>query len=157
LQVKYTKLSLQNASINIYFCPVNKIKKRSDCPISSALDIFGDKWSLLIIRDIIFTGKKTYSEFSQSEEKIATNILASRLVMLEAAGIIVKEEHPESKLKNLYRLTKQGIELVPVLVEIILWSDKFLPISLQSKAFAKQLRKDKEGLINQIKAGLQAG
>lgn len=77
--------------------------------------------------------------------------------MLEAAGIIVKEEHPDSKLKNLYRLTKQGIELVPVLVEIILWSDKYLPISLQSKAFAKQLRKDKEGLINQIKTGLQAG
>lgn len=133
------------------------MKKRSDCPISSALDIFGDKWSLLIIRDIIFSGKKTYSEFSQSEEKIATNILASRLVMLEVAGIIVKEEHPESKLKNLYLLTKQGIELVPVLVEIILWSDKYLPISPQSKAFAKQLRKDKEGLIKQIIAGLQAG
>lgn len=136
---------------------MKKIKKRSDCPISSALDIFGDKWSLLIIRDIMFTGKNTYNEFLKSEEKIATNILADRLSMLEEAGILVKEAHPESKAKIFYRLASQGIELLPVLVEIILWSDKNLPIGLQSKEFAKQLRKNKDGVIKQISYKLKKG
>src|SRR5688500_10230114 len=103
---------------------------------------------------MMFTGKNTYSEFLQSDEKIATNILANRLSMLEEAGLITREEHPDSKLKIFYRLTRPGIELMPVLVEFILWSDKYLPVGAQSKAFAKQLRKDKEGTIKQISAAL---
>lgn len=134
---------------------MKKIKKRSDCPISSALDIVGDKWSLLIIRDIALSGKNTYNEFLKSEEKIATNVLADRLSMLEMAGILVKEEHPESRAKIFYRLSAQGIDLLPVLVEIILWSDKYLSISPQAKQFAKQLRKDKEAVIKQISPGLK--
>ena len=134
---------------------MKKIKKRSDCPISSALDIVGDKWSLLIIRDIALSGKNTYNEFLKSGEKIATNVLADRLSMLESAGILVKEEHPESKAKIFYRLSAQGIDLLPVLVELILWSDKYLSISPQAKQFAKALRKDKESLIKQLSAGLK--
>ena len=134
---------------------MKKIKKRSDCPISSALDIVGDKWSLLIIRDIALSGKNNYNEFLKSDEKIATNVLADRLSMLESAGILVKEEHPESKAKIFYRLSAQGIDLLPVLVELILWSDKYLSISLQAKQFAKALRKDKESLIKQLSAGLK--
>ncbi len=134
---------------------MKKIKKRSDCPISSALDIVGDKWSLLIIRDIAMQGKNTYNEFLKSEEKIATNILADRLSMLEGAGILMKEEHPESKAKIFYRLTKQGIDLLPVLIEMILWSDKYLQISPQAKEFAKMARKDKDGIIRQVTTGLK--
>lgn len=134
---------------------MKKIKKRSECPISSALDIVGDKWSLLIIRDIALSGKNTYNEFLKSEEKIATNVLADRLSMLEMVGILVKEEHPESKAKIFYRLSAQGIDLLPVLVEIILWSDKYLSISPQAKQFAKQLRKDKETVVKQISSGLK--
>lgn len=134
---------------------MKKIKKRSDCPISSALDIVGDKWSLLIIRDIALSGKNTYNEFLKSEEKIATNVLADRLSMLEMAGILVKEEHPDSKAKIFYRLSAQGIDLLPVLVEIILWSDKYLSISPQAKQFAKQLRKGKEAVVKQISSGLK--
>jgi DNA-binding HxlR family transcriptional regulator len=134
---------------------MKKIKKRSDCPISSALDIVGDKWSLLIIRDIAMQGKHTYNEFLKSEEKIATNILADRLSMLEGAGILLKEEHPESKAKIFYRLTKQGIDLLPVLIEMILWSDKYLAISPQAREFAKMARKDKDGIIKQMYAGLK--
>jgi DNA-binding HxlR family transcriptional regulator len=130
-----------------------KIRKRSGCPISSALDIVGDKWSLLIIRDIMLSGKNTYNEFLKSEEKIATNVLADRLSMLEATGILVKEEHPESKAKIFYRLSSQGIDLLPVLVEIILWSDKHLSIAPQAKEFAKALRKNKQCLIEQISSG----
>lgn len=134
---------------------MKKIKKRSECPISSALDIIGDKWSLLIIRDIALSGKNTYNEFLKGEEKIATNILADRLVMLDEAGILVKEEHPDSKAKIFYRLTQMGIDLVPLLVETILWSDKYLVISPQAKEFATLLRQNKAGMIEHISMGLQ--
>jgi DNA-binding HxlR family transcriptional regulator len=134
---------------------VKTIKKRSDCPISSALDIVGDKWSLLIIRDIILSGKNTYNEFLKSEEKIATNILADRLSMLEWAEILIKEEHPDSKAKFFYRLTSKGIDLLPILIEMILWSDKYLPIAPQAKAFAKMLRKNKVGIITQTSLSLK--
>jgi DNA-binding HxlR family transcriptional regulator len=136
---------------------VKKIKKRSECPVSSALDIVGDKWSLLIIRDIMLSGKNTYNEFLKSEEKIATNVLADRLSMLESAGILAKEEHPSSKAKIFYRLTSQGIDLLPLIVEMILWSDKYLSIAPQAKEFAKQLRKNKEIVVKQISEGLKKG
>ncbi len=126
---------------------MKKINKRSECPISSALDIFGDKWSLLIIRDLAFTPKCTYNEFLSSDEKIATNILADRLKLLEQAGIINKTDHPKSKAKVKYHLTERGIDLVPILIEMILWSDKYLVISTQAKAFAKELRKNKSVIL----------
>lgn len=119
------------------------------------MDIVGDKWSLLIIRDIAMQGKNTYNEFLKSEEKIATNVLADRLAMLEWFGIITKEEHPDSKAKIFYRLTNKGIDLLPLLVNMILWSDKYLTIAPQAKEFAKMLRKDREGIINQMAKGLE--
>ena len=134
-----------------------KIEYRSDCPISTALDIFGDKWSLLIVRDMVFKGLSTYGDFLNGGEKIATNILADRLTMLEAGGIIAKQKHPESKAKILYTLTSKGIDLVPALVEIIAWSEKYHEVHPQAKQFAKQLRKDKVALIKQILSGLKKG
>lgn len=134
---------------------MKKIKKRSECPISSALDILGDKWSLLIIRDIAMTGKNTYNEFLKSEEKISTNILADRLAMLEEVGILTKEEHPDSKAKIFYRLTQMGIDLIPLLFEAILWSDKYLPIAPQAREFASILKQNKEGMIEYISEGLR--
>ena len=134
-----------------------KIEYRSDCPISTALDIFGDKWSLLIVRDMVFKSMSTYGDFLNGGEKIATNILADRLTMLEAGGIIAKQKHPESKAKILYTLTPKGIDLVPALVEIIAWSEKYHEVHPQAKQFAKQLRKDKVALIKQILSGLKKG
>lgn len=131
-----------------------KIENRSTCPISTALDIFGDKWSLLIVRDLMFNEKKTYGEFLASEEKIATNILADRLMLLEAGGIISKEEHPESKVKILYKLTPKGIDLIPVMVEIILWSERHHEVHPFATQFAKMVKKDKEGMLKQIKSEL---
>lgn len=128
-----------------------KIEFRSECPISTALDIFGDKWSLLIIRDLMFNEKKTYSEFLESEEKIATNILADRLLLLESAEIISKQNHPESKAKVLYKLTSKGIDLIPVVVEIILWSERHHEVHPYAKQFAKMVKKDKEGMLKQLK------
>jgi len=127
-----------------------KITHRSDCPISMSLDIFGDKWSLLVIRDLMFDGKKTYGEFLDSEEKIATNILADRLLTLESGGVISKTKHPDSKAKILYKLTPKGIDLVPLMVEMILWSEKYHEVHPYAKQFAKQVKKNKQGSIKEI-------
>lgn len=123
---------------------MKKNESRSGCPISNMLDIFGDKWSLLIIRDMVFFDKNTYGEFSKSDEKIATNILASRLLTLEENGIIKKLGHPDSKAKVLYILTEKGIDLLPILLEIQLWSDKHLTVSDEIKELLKEVKKDKD-------------
>lgn len=134
-----------------------KIEYRSTCPISTALDIFGDKWSLLIVRDMVFNGMNTYGDFLNGGEKIATNILADRLMLLEAGGIITRQRHPESKAKILYTLTPKGIDLVPALVEIISWSEKYHEVHPHAKQFAKQLRNDKVAVVKQILSGLKKG
>lgn len=131
-----------------------KIKYRTDCPISTALDIFGDRWSLLIIRDMLFKGKNTYGDFLGAGEKIATNILADRLAILECAGIISKHKHPASKAKVLYKLTTKGIDLIPALVEIITWSEKYHKVHPQAVKFAKQVKKDKTGIIKMLYTSL---
>ncbi|MGV3612302.1 MAG: winged helix-turn-helix transcriptional regulator [Fluviicola sp.] len=123
------------------------IKKRSDCPISSSLDIWGDKWSLLIVRDLIFSMQCTYGDFLKSEEKIATNILATRLQMLESNGIITKLDHPESKAKVLYQLTQKGIDLLPIMVEIHLWADKYSTIPPERNAIINELKNNKEAFL----------
>ena len=117
--------------------------KRSDCPISCSLDVWGDKWSLLIIRDLIFDRERTYGDFLKSPEGIATNILAARLLTLEENGIIEKLEHPDSKAKVLYRLTRKGIDLLPIIVEINLWAEKYLPIPAERTALLREIKKDK--------------
>lgn len=134
---------------------MKKIEKRSNCPVSSSLDIFGDKWSLLIMRDMIFYNKSTYGDFLKSEEKIATNILANRLLNLEEHQIIQKLEHPDSKAKVLYKLTEKGIDLLPIIVEIQLWADKYFTLPDSIKAIVEEGKKDKSGFIetltNQLK------
>ena len=145
LQVQYTTY-LQNASdyFKYFFM---KTKKRSDCPVSSSLDIWGDKWSLLIIRDLMFAKECTYGDFLKSPEGIATNILATRLQNLEENKIIKKSEHPESKAKVLYKLTQKGIDLLPVMIEINLWAEKYFPIPADRKSMLKEVKKDKAGFI----------
>ncbi|MEY2594847.1 MAG: hypothetical protein RL634_2106 [Bacteroidota bacterium] len=97
---------------------------RCQCPISSALDIIGDKWTLLIIRDMLFDHKKTFKDFSTSAESIASNILSSRLKLLEEVGIIRKTKMEGNQKSNIYTLTKKGMALLPVIAEITLWSDE---------------------------------
>jgi len=123
------------------------IKKRSDCPISNSLDVWGDKWSLLIIRDLLFKKECTYGDFLKSEEKIATNILASKLLALEENGVILKMEHPESKAKVLYKLTQKGIDLLPLMIEINIWANQYYELPEDRKAMIKEVKKDKEKFI----------
>ena len=127
------------------------------CPISTTLDVLGDKWTLLIIRDLMFGGKRTYGEFLQSEEKIATNILADRLLILEKAGIVEKKAFPGNRVKNLYQLTRKGVDLMPILFEIILWGDKYFEIPERLHRLARKMRKDKQGIIKEISQRLAAG
>jgi DNA-binding HxlR family transcriptional regulator len=94
---------------------------RSHCAVNYGVEIFGDRWSLLIIRDIVFAGKKTYGEFLKSEEKIATNVLASRLSFLEGQGILLKAPSPDGR-KDFYTLTEKGLDLIPIVLNIVLWS-----------------------------------
>lgn len=99
---------------------------RSICPIASALDIIGDKWSLLIMRDMLTRGKKTFKEFSESKEGIAPGILSSRLKWLEENRLMTKQKLPQNQKENIYLLTEKGIELAPIIMELIIWSDKNL-------------------------------
>jgi DNA-binding HxlR family transcriptional regulator len=129
---------------------MDKVKKRSECPISCSLDIFGDKWSLLIIRDMMFFQKSTYGDFLKSDEGIATNILASRLLSLEENNLIVKLNHPDSKAKVLYKLTEKGIDLLPIIVEIQLWAEKYFTLPADIKAMVEEAKKDKNGFIKSM-------
>lgn len=99
-------------------------KFRSSCLIASALDLIGDKWSLLIIRDMLLHKKKTFKEISESEEGIATNLLSSRLKLLESLEVLTKRKLPKNKKENIYLLTEKGIDLAPLIMEIALWSHK---------------------------------
>jgi DNA-binding HxlR family transcriptional regulator len=126
---------------------MDTIKKRSDCPISCSLDVWGDRWSLLIIRDLMFKKECTYGDFLKAEEKIATNILASRLQTLEENGIIMKLDHPDSKAKVLYKLTEKGIDLLPIMIEINIWANKYFSLPEDRKAIIKEVKKGKEKFI----------
>ena len=127
---------------------MNKSGKRSDCPVSCSLDIWGDKWSLLIIRDLMDKKECTYGDFLKSPEGIATNILASRLQVLEENKLIEKLPHPDSKAKVLYRLTDKGIDLVPLMIEINLWAEKYFSnISADRKAMLKDVKKNKTAFL----------
>jgi DNA-binding HxlR family transcriptional regulator len=99
--------------------------RRSGCPISIALETLGDAWSLLIVRDLMFKERRTYNEFLQGGEGIASNILADRLRRLEDTGIVEKRRDPTDARKFVYRLSAKGFDLAPVLVELVLWSSRY--------------------------------
>ena len=99
-------------------------KFRCKCPITSALDILGDKWILVIIKQMLIEECVTFKDFIESDEAIATNILSSKLKCLEELGIIIKKQLPENKKTNLYLLTEKGLALTPLIVELSIWSDE---------------------------------
>ena len=96
--------------------------RRSDCPLNISLEIFGDRWTLLIVRDIMLKGRRTFREFLDGGEGIASNVLAERLARLEAHSIVERHGNPQDRRSQIYRLTAKGIELAPVLLEMILWA-----------------------------------
>lgn len=101
---------------------------RSGCPVNLGLEVFGDKWTLLIIRDMMFAGKRHFREFLASDEAISSNILSDRLAMLVEAGIVTRAGDPSHKLKAIYSLTAKGIDLLPIIAQISRWSRSYMPV-----------------------------
>jgi DNA-binding HxlR family transcriptional regulator len=132
---------------------------RSHCAVNYGVEIFGDRWSLLIIRDIVFVGKKTYGEFLKSEEGIATNVLASRLVFLEEQGILSAVPSPDDGRKDFYTLTEKGLDLIPIILTIVLWSAKYDSKSYvqRTKEFAARLSKSPMKVSDEVKVLVRKG
>jgi len=121
------------------------VKRRSECPLNASVEMLGDRWSLLIIRDMMLRGFRTYKEFMECYEGIATNILADRLRKLVAYGIITAETDPSDGRKLIYSLTAKGIDLAPVLTEMVLWAAAHEDTGNQ--ALVRLMREDKEKVI----------
>lgn len=127
-------------------------KRRSDCPISCALDVLGDRWSLLIVRDILLRGKTTHGAFRESSERIATNILGDRLAYLEQQGIVSRRPNPDDGRSEIFTLTEKGADLLPLLIAMTEWSGKHdenfasKPMREELEAFVGSMKQLRDGL-----------
>lgn len=125
------------------------------CPVFFAVNRLGDKWSLLVVRDLMFFGKRYYNEFLNSGEGISTNILADRLAKLEAEGIVSKQPDPEHGSRVLYELTDKGMALMPVLLALVEWSANYDDQTAAPPEFIDALRDDRDGLMRHIRRQYQ--
>lgn len=123
----------------------------SHCPIAYMLDLIGDRWVLLIIRDIIFRQKSYFGDFANSKESIATNVLSDRLKRLEEQGIISKKQDEDNLSKYIYSLTDMGLDLLPIMVEMILFAGKYDKQTAASKDFLANLKRNKQKFINEYR------
>jgi DNA-binding HxlR family transcriptional regulator len=121
-------------------------KRRSGCPVSVSLEIFGDRWSLLIVRDLMVRGYRTFKDFQLSGEGIATNVLADRLQKLEAGGILMKEVRPSDGRRVDYRLTEKGMDLAPVLLDLLIWGARHEE-TMTPCSFIDQIEKNREAFL----------
>ena len=129
-------------------------KFRCDCPITSALDVLGDRWLLVIVKQMLLEDRRTFKDFIESDEAIATNILSAKLKLLEEAHLVTKSKLPNNKKTNLYRLTEKGLNLTPVIVELALWSDANLRdwnTIMRNGEELDQMRDDKAAFIEGVK------
>jgi len=129
--------------------------RRSGCPLNASVEMLGDRWSLLIIRDIMVRGYRTFKEFLSSEERIATNILADRLRRLETYGIIFSQPDPSDGRKLHYFLTAKGMDLAPVLTEMVLWAAAHEDTGNQ--ALVRLIKKDKTAFLANVRKRRHAG
>src|SRR5712671_1610102 len=123
--------------------------RRSGCPLNASVEMLGDRWSLLIIRDMMLLGYRTFKEFLNSYERIAPNILADRLLRLENYGIIASARDPSDGRKHIYSLTPKGLGLAPVLTEMVLWAAAYEDTGNQ--ALVRLIRKDKDGFLAHVR------
>jgi DNA-binding HxlR family transcriptional regulator len=126
--------------------------RRSDCPIAYALDFVGDKWTLIVLRDLIMGRKRHFRELLAGNEGIATNILAGRLKLLEAAGLVTRRVDPAEGRRVIYAPTEKALDLLPVLIELMRWSTKYDVRSAAPRQFVRRLARDREGLIADLRA-----
>lgn len=128
---------------------MRRTERRSDCPINFAVQTFGDPWSLLILRDLMFTPRRTYGDFLAAEERIATNVLAARLAHLQTVGLITRRDAR-------YALTRKGLDLLPAMLDLVAWSGKHDRRTAAPKSFLARIARDREGVIAEISAALRA-
>jgi DNA-binding HxlR family transcriptional regulator len=131
-------------------------RRLSGCPIDYALDIFGDRWTLLVIRDLVLRDTRQFRDLLCSPEKIASNILAARLKKLEVAGLISRHPDPTNRRQVFYALTEKGIDLLPILVEVVLWGAKHYAHCTAPKPLLQRMRKDRAGLLRELTTTLRA-
>lgn len=131
--------------------------RNTGCPVAYALDIFGDRWSLVIIRDILIKGYTTYSQLLNSDEKIATNILATRLKELTGSGIISKKRDPDNGRYVIYKMTSMGADLAPIILEMMRWSGKYDINTKVSQQALNRLENDRQGFVDEIKQRAMKG
>ncbi|MBL4844642.1 MAG: helix-turn-helix transcriptional regulator [Planctomycetes bacterium] len=131
---------------------MSRKKRRSGCPISFALELFGDRWTLLVVRDLVFMGKRRFSEFSASSEGVATNVLSDRLRRLVEAGVIESLGDPDDGRRVLYHLTPAGVALIPTLVELANWGALHDPDTAAPAEFVRRFARDRAGLIEDLAA-----
>ena len=124
-------------------------RRRSPCPLNASLEMIGDRWSLLILRDMMLRGARTYNELLACPERIATNILASRLRSLAASGIVEARPDPADRRKHTYILTPKGIDLAPVMAELVLWAARHERTGNQT--LVRQLERDKQRIIADVR------
>ncbi|TPK50389.1 MULTISPECIES: helix-turn-helix domain-containing protein [unclassified Mesorhizobium] len=129
---------------------------RSGCPINLSLELLGDRWTLLIIRDLVFAGKKHFREFLQSDEGISSRTLAERLQTLQDEGILTRSGDPTHGLKAIYRLTEAGVDLVPVLATLGAWGSKHRKADDDLARIADKLAADGEPALERLKQALRA-
>ncbi|WP_075342392.1 winged helix-turn-helix transcriptional regulator [Tenacibaculum agarivorans] len=136
-----------------------KVKKeasnfRSNCPLSLGLDLFGDKWSLLIVRDLLYYKERTFKDFSLAKEKISSARLANRLSKLEDLGILTKSNHPTNKKVFIYRLTQKGVDLAPIIAECMSWSYTYFNeyLSDEIKTIIKAYKENPKQVLQQFKS-----
>jgi len=127
---------------------------RSHCPINLALEVLGDRWSLLIVRDLMFSDRHHYRELLQSEEGISSNILAERLGRLVDAGVLSRADDPTHKQKAIYKLTPMGSDLLSVIAALGSWGRKYLPVTKRSAAVALSLEKGEMSGLKRLRASL---
>lgn len=126
--------------------------RRSGCPIAYSLDVFGDRWTLLILREMVFGEKRYYRDFLEAGEGIATNVLADRLNRLEEAALIGKRRDPEDGKRKVYTLTEKGLDTLPILLEMIVWGATYDPESAAPSTFVERLERDREGVLAELRA-----
>jgi len=131
-------------------------QRRSDCPISISLEIFGDRWTLLIVRDLMLKGRTTFGEFLDGGEGIASNVLADRLSRLEAHGLVERRPHDQDGRRHTYRLTGKGIELAPVLLEMILWAARHEATAAPASEVARMIEQ-RASYLADIRARWESG
>ena len=125
--------------------------RRSDCPITYALDFIGDKWTLVVLRDLIIVRKRQFRDFLASDEKIASNILSSRLKLLEAAGMVTRRGDPEHARHVIYEPTEKGFDLLPTMLEMVLWSAKYDSRTAAPPAIVRRIAKNRGAYIAEIR------